>query len=47
MRIVDWAILGIVIIAIAAALGYVRRHRNQCFGCGGDCGKCGEKRGQN
>ena len=46
MGIADWIILGIVMIAIAAALLYMRRHKSRCLECGGDCARCGEQSGQ-
>lgn len=43
MGVADWVILGTVAVAVAGALVYIVKHKNQCLGCGGNCETC-EKR---
>lgn len=44
MGILDVIILGIVAVAIAAAVGFLKKNGTGCGGCSGDCSRCSKKR---
>jgi len=46
MGIMDWSIVGIVIVALILAITYTLRHKEKCLGCGGDCTHCSKGKKQ-
>lgn len=44
MGIFDYLILGAILVALIAAIRFLKKNGTGCGGCNGDCGRCSKKR---